>query len=44
MISAYHAIREKWVQNPQIADMRSAAFVVAIKKVGSDYENMGVFP
>ena len=44
MISAYHAIREKWVQNPQIVDMRSAAFVVAIKKVGSDYENMGVFP
>lgn len=44
MISAYHAIREKWLQNPQIPDMRSAAFVVAIKKVGSDYENMGVFP
>ncbi len=44
MISAYHAIREKWVQNPEIPDMRSAAFVVAIKKVGSDYENMGVFP
>jgi glutamate dehydrogenase (NAD(P)+) len=44
MITSYHAIREKWVQNPEIPDMRSAAFVVAIKKVGSDYENMGVFP
>ncbi len=44
MITSYHAIREKWVQNPHIPDMRSAAFVVAIKKVGSDYENMGVFP
>ena len=44
MITSYHAIREKWLQNPSIPDMRSAAFVVAIKKVGSDYESLGIFP
>ncbi len=44
MITSYHSIREKWLQNPSIPDMRSAAFVVAIKKVGSDYESLGIFP
>lgn len=44
MITSYHSIREQWLKNPDIPDMRSAAFVVAIGKVGSDYENLGIFP
>jgi glutamate dehydrogenase (NAD(P)+) len=44
MIMAYHSIREQWKANPNIEDMRSAAFVVAINKVGSDYMNLGIFP
>lgn len=44
MITAYHSIREQWMAQPAIEDMRSAAFVVAINKVGSDYMNLGVFP
>ncbi len=44
MITAYHSIREQWISMPTIEDMRSAAFVVAINKVGSDYKQLGVFP
>ncbi|MFM2268085.1 MAG: hypothetical protein RL757_1526 [Bacteroidota bacterium] len=44
MITAYHSIREQWISMPDIEDMRSAAFVVAINKVGSDYKQLGVFP
>jgi glutamate dehydrogenase (NAD(P)+) len=44
MINAYHVIREQWLKQPEIPDMRSAAFVVAIKKVASDYMNLGVYP
>jgi glutamate dehydrogenase (NAD(P)+) len=44
MITAYHAIREQWLSMPKIPDLRTAAFVVAINKVGSDYMNLGIFP
>ena len=44
MITAYHTIREQWLSDPRIEDMRTAAFVVAIKKVGSDYAQLGIFP
>jgi glutamate dehydrogenase (NAD(P)+) len=44
MINAFHSIREQWLKQPEIPDMRSAAFVVAINKVGSDYMNLGVYP
>lgn len=44
MIVAYHSIREQWLRNPAIPDLRAAAFVVAINKVGSDYMNLGIFP
>ncbi len=44
MITAYHTIRNQWKSMPQIEDMRTAAFVVAINKVGSDYMNLGIFP
>ena len=44
MITAYHTIREQWLAEPGIEDLRTAAFVVAIKKVGSDYAQLGIFP
>ena len=44
MINAYQTIREQWLKQPEIEDLRTAAFVVAINKVGSDYKNLGVFP
>jgi glutamate dehydrogenase (NAD(P)+) len=44
MINAYHTIRDQWHSDSRIEDMRTAAFVVAINKVGSDYMNLGIFP
>jgi glutamate dehydrogenase (NAD(P)+) len=44
MITAYHTIRDTWKANPKIEDMRTAGFVSAIGKVGSDYMNLGIFP
>ncbi len=44
MITAYHNIRDQWKKQPKIEDMRTAAFVVAINKVGSDYMQLGIFP
>ncbi len=44
MISSFHEIREALVTNNDIADMRTAAFVVAINKVGVAYEELGIFP
>jgi glutamate dehydrogenase (NAD(P)+) len=44
MINAYHTIRDQWMSDSRIEDMRTAAFVVAINKVGSDYMNLGIFP
>jgi glutamate dehydrogenase (NAD(P)+) len=44
MINAYHTIRDQWNSDSRIEDMRTAAFVVAINKVGSDYMNLGIFP
>jgi len=44
MIAATHEIMEEWKRNPQIPDMRTAAFVVAINKVGTSYAELGIFP
>ncbi len=44
MITAFHTIRDTWKSNPKIEDMRTAGFVSAIGKVGSDYMNLGIFP
>jgi len=43
MIGSYHEIRESLL-SLGIADMRTAAFVVAINKVGVAYEELGIFP
>ncbi|TMI98010.1 MAG: Glu/Leu/Phe/Val dehydrogenase [Bacteroidetes bacterium] len=44
MITATREIVEVWKSNPQIPDMRTAAFVVAIDKVGTSYAELGIFP
>ncbi len=44
MILAYREIREAMMQNPDITDLRTAAFYVAIRKIALSYEMMGIFP
>ena len=44
MIDATHEIVNCWKANPQIPDMRTAAYVVAINKVGTAYAELGIFP
>jgi len=44
MSTATREIMEVWKTNPQIPDMRTAAFVVAINKVGTSYAELGIFP
>lgn len=44
MITATREIMDEWKKNPQIPDMRTAAFVVAINKVGTSYAELGIFP
>ena len=44
MITATREIMEAWKKNPQIPDMRTAAYVVAINKVGTSYAELGIFP
>jgi glutamate dehydrogenase (NAD(P)+) len=44
MISAYQGIRKTWQADSKIPDLRTAAFVYAIKKIGADYLSMGIWP
>ena len=44
MITSYHAIHNVWKKNKKINDLRSAAFHVAIDKVATSYEALGIFP
>lgn len=44
MSSATHEIMDAWKSNPKIPDMRTAAYVVAINKVGTSYAELGIFP
>ncbi len=44
MIGATNEIMDCWKKNPEIPDMRTAAYVVAINKVGTSYEALGIFP
>lgn len=44
MIEATHEIMNCWKANPEIPDMRTAAYVVAINKVGTAYSELGIFP
>ena len=44
MVSAYNEIREIWLQNKKIPDLRTAAFVTAINKIATSYIALGIFP
>jgi len=44
MIVATREIVDCWRSNPDIQDMRTAGFVVAINKVGTIYSQLGIFP
>jgi glutamate dehydrogenase (NAD(P)+) len=44
MINATREIMETWKENPDIPDMRTAAYVVAINKVATAYAELGIFP
>jgi glutamate dehydrogenase (NAD(P)+) len=44
MITATHEIMNVWKSNPEIPDMRTAAYVVAINKVATSYAELGIFP
>ncbi|HSU28848.1 MAG TPA: Glu/Leu/Phe/Val dehydrogenase [Chitinophagaceae bacterium] len=44
MITATHEIMNTWKNTPGIPDMRTAAYVVAINKVGTSYAELGIFP
>ncbi|RAI99870.1 glutamate dehydrogenase (NAD(P)+) [Chitinophaga skermanii] len=44
MITALHEVRAVMMNNTQIHDMRTAAYVAAIDKVGAAYEQLGIFP
>lgn len=44
MIGATREIMDIWKSNPEIPDMRTAAYVCAINKVGVTYAELGIFP
>ena len=44
MIAATREIMEIWKNNPDIPDMRTAAYVSAINKVANSYAELGIFP
>lgn len=44
MSAATREIMETWKSNPEIPDMRTAAYLVAINKVATSYAELGIFP
>jgi glutamate dehydrogenase (NAD(P)+) len=44
MIAATREIMDIWLSNPEIPDMRTAAYVNAINKVATSYGELGIFP
>ena len=44
MINATREIMDIWLNNPEIPDMRTAAYVSAINKVAITYSELGIFP
>lgn len=44
MMGSYQEIREVWTNTPGVEDLRTAAFICAINKIGVAYEELGIFP
>ena len=42
MRRAYQEIREVWYARPQVKDLRTAAYVVAVEKIARSYLEMGI--
>lgn len=44
MVNAYQQVRQILVKRKRVKTLRTAAFVNAIEKIGSDYMALGIFP
>lgn len=44
MMGSYREIRDIYVQLPGVQDLRTAAFICAINKIGVAYQELGIFP
>ena len=44
MITATREIMKIWLDNPEVPDMRTAAYINAINKVANSYAELGIFP
>ncbi|MFZ4863420.1 Glu/Leu/Phe/Val family dehydrogenase [Sphingobacterium sp. Mn56C] len=44
MMGSYQEIREIWAGTTGVDDLRTAAFICAINKIGVAYEELGIFP
>ena len=44
MVDAYREIRAVYKRKRKVSDLRTAAYAVAIEKVATAYEQLGVFP
>jgi glutamate dehydrogenase (NAD(P)+) len=44
MIGAYRQIREMMRQDARVKDLRTAAFLNALRKVANSYLELGIFP
>ena len=44
MVTAYREIRGILKRRKAVEDLRTAAFISSLKKIGSDYEALGIFP
>lgn len=44
MVVAYDRIRETFLENKKIEDLRTAAFVTSIRKIVESYRLLGIFP
>jgi glutamate dehydrogenase (NAD(P)+) len=44
MINAYRQIHDIWKENGRVGDLRTAAFLNALRKVATTYIELGIFP
>ncbi len=44
MMGSYQEIRDVWKNTQGVEDLRTAAFICAINKIGVAYEELGIFP
>ena len=44
MITAYYEVIDAYRQNRRVKDLRTAAFLVSIEKIGTSYKELGIFP